>query len=166
MGLDMYFHRKTYVKNWDHHSDEQKHKVTVKLGGKKHPYIKPELISEISEEVGYWRKANAIHKWFVENVQNGEDDCREYYVDIEKLKDLYDRCNQIMEDNTKANELLPTQSGFFFGSTEYDEWYFNDIKQTIEILKPIIELNDELSEKIDKKEVIFDYPEYYYQSSW
>ena len=30
---------------------------------------------ETHEEVGYWRKANAIHGWFVRNVQNGKDDC-------------------------------------------------------------------------------------------
>ena len=31
--------------------------------------------SRIIEQVGYWRKANQIHNWFVENVQDGEDDC-------------------------------------------------------------------------------------------
>ncbi len=30
--------------------------------------------------VAYWRKNNAVHKWFVDNLNNGEDDCQEYYV--------------------------------------------------------------------------------------
>ena len=32
------------------------------------------------ESFGYWRKANQIHKWFVDNVQGGIDDCRPYPV--------------------------------------------------------------------------------------
>jgi len=36
----------------------------------------------------YWRKANQIHNWFVDNVQGGDDDCREYGVSIEHLKEL------------------------------------------------------------------------------
>lgn len=38
--------------------------------------INPEKVKEITEEVGYWRKANAIHGWFVDNVQKGNDDCK------------------------------------------------------------------------------------------
>ena len=26
-------------------------------------------------QIASWRKANAIHKWFVDNVQDGVDDC-------------------------------------------------------------------------------------------
>ena len=36
-----------------------------------------------------------------------------------------------MADNSKAEELLPTCSGFFFGSTDYDEYYFEDLKDSI-----------------------------------
>ncbi len=37
-------------------------------------------------EVGYWRKANQIHNWFVKNVQGGVDDCGYYGVTKEKLE--------------------------------------------------------------------------------
>ena len=37
-------------------------------------------------------------------------------------------CDKVLDDNSLAEELLPTRSGFFFGSTDYDEWYFEDIK--------------------------------------
>ena len=43
-------------------------------------------------EIIYWRKANAIHKWFVENVQEGVDDCGEYEVTVEQLTELRDLC--------------------------------------------------------------------------
>ena len=60
MGLDMYLHKKTYVKNWDHMKPEELHEITVKKGGKVRKDIKPDRINEVVEEVAYWRKANAI----------------------------------------------------------------------------------------------------------
>lgn len=55
--------------------------------------------SSISEEVAYWRKANAIHRWFVDNVQDGEDDCRFHReVTAEDLEDLYGRCENILRE--------------------------------------------------------------------
>ena len=30
--------------------------------------------------------------------------------------------------------LLPTGAGFFFGSTTYDEYYYGDLQETIEII--------------------------------
>jgi len=69
MGLDMYLIRKTYAKNWDHR--EKRHKITKRNLGKELKHINPEKINYIEEEVGYWRKANAIHSWFVKNIQNG-----------------------------------------------------------------------------------------------
>ena len=83
------------------------------------------LNNTIVEEVAYWRKANAIHKWFVDNVQSGKDDCDSYEVSREQLVKLLGDCEQVKAHNELAEELLPTQSGFFFGSIEYDKWYFS-----------------------------------------
>src|SRR6187549_2040929 len=80
MGLDMYLNKKTYVKNWSHMAEKERHKITVRKGGRIRKDIKPERISEITEQVAYWRKANAIHRWFVEKVQGGKDDCENYEV--------------------------------------------------------------------------------------
>lgn len=102
-------------------------------------------------EVGYWRKANQIHKWFVDNIQRGTDNCAMYCVDKQDLEKLKSLCEEVLENPEKAHELLPTQEGFFFGTYEYDEWYFYDIKNTIEICKWCL----------DKE---FDW--FYYQSSW
>lgn len=105
-----------------------------------------------SEEI-YWRKANQIHHWFVQNVQNGNDDCDNYVVTSEQLKELYDICNKVLNDNSLAEKLLPSQSGFFFGGTEYDEYYFDDIKHTKDQLEDIV--------KSDNSEY-----KYVYNSSW
>ena len=106
------------------------------------------------EEVGYWRKANQIHKWFVDNVQNGVDNCGEYKVTKEQLIELRDTCNKVLDDGNLAPELLPTRSGFFFGSTGYDEWYFNDIENTKRIIDEIIETKPDYLDDL------------YYGSSW
>ncbi len=71
----------------------------------------------------------------MENVQNGIDECQESYVSREQLQSLLDICRIVKIDKDKAPQLLSTQSGFFFGGTEYDEWYFNDIDNTIEIIE-------------------------------
>lgn len=165
MGLDMYLHRKTYVKNWQYDPDE-KHEVTVKLNGEQHPFIDVSKVVYIEEEVGYWRKANAIHQWFVENCQGGVDDCKGYYVDETNLEELLNICKQIKEDHSKAAELLPPQGGFFFGSTDIDESYFYDIDNTIEILEPLVKLNKELTETREAGGKVYDYPDYEYRSSW
>ena len=98
MGLDMYLTKKTYIGNQYKKPEEQ-----IKLGL---PDIKDERLSEITERVMYWRKANAIHKWFVENVQDGEDDCGEHYVERESLKKLIDILDTIIKGSkTKKSKI-------------------------------------------------------------
>lgn len=111
----------------------------------------------ISDQVGYWRKANAIHKWFVDRIQEGIDDCL-YHRPVTKddLADLAERCREVLSDPTGEDwpELLPTEAGFFFGSIAYDEWYLDDIKKTLELCETLIQ--------------DFDFENYdlYYISSW
>lgn len=83
----------------------------------------------------YWRKVNAVHRWFVENCQGGIDECQKSPVHPEALMDLLERCENVAADHDKAAELLPSQAGFFFGSVEYDDWYFSDIEATAKELK-------------------------------
>ena len=157
MGLDMYLSKKNYVgAMYDFLKVEGT--IDITIGDKKLP-INFNRVSYIEEEVGYWRKANAIHKWFVDNVQGGEDNCREYYVGIDTLKELLEICKKIDEHPSDAPELLPTQEGFFFGGTSYDEWYFENIKNTIKMLEEIIKEEKELNENNL-------YSEFYYRASW
>lgn len=104
------------------------------------------------ENVAYWRKANQIHKWFVENVQHGIDKCEPHEVTQEDLMDLCDLCLKAIE--TKDASLLPPQSGFFFGSTNIDEFYWSDINETVALLNNIIDSQD------------WDNNRFYYRSSW
>jgi len=144
MGLDMYLYGKWYLSEFDDKEKKLREEVAKVLKT-------TNKVKEITFDFGYWRKANHIHKWFVDNIQEGGDDCKEYYVDIEKLEELKKLCEEVLADNDKAEDLLPTQSGFFFGGTEYDEDYFEELKNTIEIINKALQ-NKEL--------------DFYYTSSW
>lgn len=157
MGLDMYLSRRSYVKNWDH--NEKKFAVSVKFDGKKHPFINANNVAYIEEETGYWRKANAIHNWIVENVANGEDECQEIALSRGDLLSLRADCLSVLQDSSLAEEILPTSSGFFFGSQEYGEYYFQCLKNTIEIIDNTIVDADDLPSGVYE-------PSYIYQASW
>ncbi len=114
-----------------------------------------------SEEAGYWRKANAIHNFFVNTIQNGVDDQKAYKVGKKVFQTLLKKCEALLEmageegydhDRDDSAEFkpsdslakacastLPTCSGFFFGSTEYNGYYFDDLHYTKELVSRILE---------------------------
>ena len=102
-------------------------------------------ISEITVDLGYWRKANAIHRWFVENCQDGRDDCGTYNVSRDKLVALLELCQRVVGFRHLAEEQLPTLEGFFFGSTGYGDSYYRDLEDTIGIIERCLELPPEWS---------------------
>lgn len=59
------------------------------------------------DRVGYWRKANAIHNWFVNNVQNGKDDCGTYPVHRNRLEELLQLCTKVLKllDNAQKETI-------------------------------------------------------------
>lgn len=134
----------------------------IAFNGWKNPELYNKLVQEapfaldtatLEVQVAYWRKANHIHKWFVDHVQDGNDDCEEYRVSRDQLQLLLDNCKLVLMNKEEAPKLLPRQEGFFFGSYEYDEYYWLDIQDTIEQLEKIL---NEYPEEWDFK----------YQSSW
>lgn len=150
MGLDMYLSAKRYLSEYDENDKEVRTQVNaVPIPGKGLMQI-----NEVTAEAMYWRKANAIHAWFVKNVQNGVDDCGEYYVPKEMLGDLREICSEVLADLDKAEELLAPQSGFFFGSTAVDEYYISDLRYTIEAIDRLLETDN------------MDRWTFYYSSSW
>jgi len=104
------------------------------------------------KEVAYWRKANAIHGWII-NHTNSVDDCTPIELTKESLIELRDTCKEVLFYPSKANELLPTTPGFFFGSYQIDDWYLRNVKDTIEKLTTIIDHSAD--------DAIFEY-----QASW
>lgn len=136
MGLDMYLTAKKYVSDYDNAGFSSKmYEVTKEFNNGWDPiYVEFEAI--------YWRKANQIHNWFVKNIQDGVDDCKQYWVDFDQLKELYDTVVKVLSDHSLAETLLPSNSGFFFGSTDYDEYYYRHLEYTRDKLKIILDLDD------------------------
>ncbi len=150
MGLDMYLNRHVYC--GEHTYNENAQPPIINIAG-----VNPMKVKSIVEEAIYWRKANAIHRWFVSNVQVGLDNCGTYYVGREQLQALLDTVKQVLEahDTETAMNLLPPQPGFLFGSTEVDSWYWEDLERTKTNLEAILAVPDDE-----------DRGDYYYHSSW
>lgn len=113
MGLDQYLTRKHYIgANFAH--NKVTGKIAIKSNGKP---INIDLakVAYIDERAGYWRKANQIHAWFVENVQNGVDDCKSYYVSRKDLQQLLDTVTDILGKVKMIPGTLCT--GYRFEST-------------------------------------------------
>lgn len=98
-------------------------------------------------EVAYFRKSNWIHGWIVKNIQNDVDNCAYYPFDGEEIGRLCELIKKALE--TKDSSILPPTPGFFFGSTEIDSYYWEQLKDDLYKLKDL---------GIDKT--------YMYHSSW
>lgn len=159
MGLDMYLKGTRYLSSFDDQDKPVKTALNKAVFGESFELGDPlnmrfPSINEVTAEVAYWRKANAVHAWFVTNVQDDVDECQESFVSSKKMQELLDVCNKVLADNRLAAELLPPQSGFFFGSTTIDEHYLMDVEFTAARLTEL--LTDEQWKDWD----------FYYQASW
>lgn len=109
---------------------------------------KRKVNSEDYEEIAYWRKVNQIREWFNSHLENGVENCEYVQVSKEDLEQLLEDCKKVLENHDLAEDLLPTSSGFFFGSTDYDKWYFEDLEHTVKMLEQILEETDFENEDI------------------
>ena len=145
MGLDMYLYARQFAFNGFKNQDLYNKLV------QEAPFALDTATLQV--QVAYWRKSNQIHAWFVKHVQGGVDNCEEYLVTRDQLQLLVDNCKLVLMNREEAPNLLPPQEGFFFGSYEYDEFYWQDIQDTIDQLEKVLN----------------EYPEdwdFQYQSSW
>ena len=145
MGLDMFLEAERYIS----FNEEELAEAVKEL----FPNI-PLKPTRINFEAMYWRKANQSHQWFVDNVQDGNDDCGSYYVSHERVTELLKLVSDTLKNKDQASDVLPPSSGFFFGSPNIDEWYWQDLEQTKKELGTIVKL--ECFEKLT----------FHYQSSW
>lgn len=201
MGLDMYLYAEKHISSYDYvenanglsRRDNLEYDMVIGASNMdKLPTAEYASVS-VRKMVGYWRKANAIHGWFIRECANGVDNCEDIYVSREKLVELRDECMKALADRDKAvpdskdrvitikegsspeavvanimdewkkqamnrrestmvSEPLAPVSGFFFGSTAKDEYYYHTIEYTLDTLNSIL-ANDN---KYD----------YYYRASW
>lgn len=192
----------------------------------------------VKTSVCYWRKFNALHKYFADKFgDKGNDNCADMYMEITDIEELLNMLKDLLskikvgeglvdngytfetkeldeEVNTErgkikahdlkngdiitekdkdkgwvecirktdkdvsyqtvykeegrvvlnpeiCEEMLPTEGGFFFGGTDYDEYYVADIEDTIPMLQKVIDQH--------KKLIKLGYKEYditYYYRAW
>ena len=98
--------------------------------------------NEITEAIGnkydaYFRKVNFLYGYFADSLVD-----EVAWVTREDVEDIIDRCERVKKDHSLADELLPTQGGFFFGSTQYDDWYFTDIEDVLKQFKHLLKMMD------------------------
>lgn len=153
MGLDMYLEARKYVSKIDSKATTDYDNPVLTEDYKKVVAFFPDWATdlsgfagaEVSVNIGYWRKANQIHNWFVNECANGVDECQPIGVSADKLRSLRATAEHLLEnrDNSEALKLLAPASGFFFGSTDIDEWYWADLERTVEILNKAIRLDED-----------------------
>lgn len=133
MGLDMFlYRRKKFRENDDKYN---------------------ELVCLNREEACYWRKANQIRQWFVNNTNlKPDDNCVYIELTKEDLEKLKTDCEYVLNHKNEAKEIMPTSSGFFFGNTDYDEYYFNTLEYTKEEIEEILKFTDFNTEVIEYSE--------------
>lgn len=172
MGLDMYLEVESFINGYEWSSNVERYNAVIKAAGLSAVADPNTPHANLSVTAAYWRKANAIHNWFVENVQDGRDECQRSYVTREQLRELQAACRKVLdavelvpgkihtgtsitkgevkqhfEDGQVLNEaaikvaeeVLPTTSGFFFGSTDYNEWYVEELRDTISQIDRVLE---------------------------
>jgi hypothetical protein len=203
MGLDMYLYAEKYVSKAsdsmverfpEYAEDNAIYDVVDSLIGQGLPT--PQFGGmTISRCVGYWRKANGIHGWFVRELADGVDECQRIRVEKDDLIRLRDQCLITLSNRSEAtpnaedsrvinldegdgvddvvksiadefmkqgalknsktiildDPLAPT-AGFFFGSTDKDEWYYKDVEYTVDMINSLLANDGEW--------------DYYYRASW
>jgi hypothetical protein len=182
MGLDMYLYLRlpgalppdltrhedgTYISGWAHRSPDERalFATLVEVLGvgeiveRGSPHLTVERNGDVDVCVAYWRKANAIHGWFVDNCQDGVDECQPSKpIQIEQLAGLVSRCERVLADHDLALELLPPRPGFFFGDTEVDSWYLEYLTYTVEHLGSVVKAVQRARPRLSTT--------FIYQSSW
>lgn len=183
MGLDMYLSRNLdqngnvlKITPQDELNSADFAKLLKRATQSSTSYLHP----NISVNIAYWRKANAIHQWFISHCADDVDDCQEIEVDIEDLHELKDTCEKILNapnDINLMNRLLPPQGGFFFGDTDLNDAdtlnsYLENVKYTNNILSEEFKLADEFknyktpSKYAREKSITAIDIDYTYRASW
>ncbi len=152
MGLDMYLRARKYVSDYSYQDGKERDEfegILSAINLDRDDICEETPSAYVEVGVAYWRKANAVHKWFVDNLADGEDNCQPVYVNRKDLVELHSLVSDTLKirDRQEANpdealptaeDLLPTEDGFFFGGTEYGDWYWIQLEYTRDRLATIL----------------------------
>lgn len=90
-----------------------------------------------TEELGYFRKVNFLVSYFFSSDYSDYDNCRPLEISKEECEELVDRCKTVLEkrDTNVSEELLPPVGGFFFGNTDIDDYYYEDVAEVKKVFE-------------------------------
>lgn len=83
-----------------------------------------------------WRKVPSIHSYFLNRIHERTN----YYFnkitvdDLLQLKSLIIQAFDHKDDEEKLEELFPMEGGVFYGSVEYDDYFWENMESTLETL--------------------------------
>jgi hypothetical protein len=86
-----------------------------------------------------FRKMNWLIPVVEELIGRDVENCVDYTLDSSHLQKIVDRINDVLADHSLASEKLPTLGGFFFGNTDYNQWYFEQLEDARDRLMQMIE---------------------------
>lgn len=101
------------------------------------------MLPESGKNKYYFRKVNCLYGYALNNDLFEDEGCIALF-DHETMVEILDRAKEILSQDTdekkleKGEELLPTQGGFFFGSTDYDNYYLTDIQEVVDKFEGMI----------------------------
>ena len=159
MGLDQYLEARQYIskRDWTGTEPTDNADFTIVQPMTMPGVIDPNGFGGITMEynAAQWRKANAIQRWMNDELAGGDmENCKSYPIDADKLDQLRQDCKAVLEvkrrstfvaaggrANTKMVEevaeergLYPME-GYFFGTYDFDEWYFRDLEYTVAVIE-------------------------------
>ena len=91
-------------------------------------------------EFGDWRKFNALQNYMEVNFGEGEDiNCKDIRLERHNIDILLVILKKVSADHSLAEKLFPNTTGFFYGSQEYDEDYFEEVNRSINLFEKALE---------------------------
>jgi hypothetical protein len=95
-------------------------------------------IKTVEENLAYFRKVNFLVGFFENYFDKEIENCENFKITKKSVEELKTRCEKVLANHKLAEELLPTREGFFFGSLNYDEYYFEDVAQVLDTCKEVL----------------------------
>ena len=88
------------------------------------------------EFLAYFRKVNFLFEFFSGYLNEEETTA---VITRGEMEELIEKCEFVLNNRDKASEILPTCDGFFFGSLDYDDYYFESVAKVLLSFQVILE---------------------------
>lgn len=154
MGLDIYFER-TYKHDWETSKNKNNLEFTQVGYFRKVNCLIPFFGYEdncqylavteyqMKELVKVAKELLKEHHAINSSILSYKEMLNVYKDNEEMKKETQEKIDALWANFAEiAHEKLPTTSGFFFGSTEYKDWYVNDLTEIVNVFEEILDSTD------------------------